>query len=129
MIRKVKLFVLTIIMTIIIFYFDFKISTYDMRFYAGKDNGLSIVFESIVIFSTIFFLIMSEQNRILNIIIGFFIGIFTGILNYIIITVCIGRYLNNTILVYHIISFLLCIKLFFVIEKLLAKIKVEIKNI
>jgi hypothetical protein len=129
MIRKVKLFVLTIIMTIIIFYFDFKISTYDMRFYSGKDDGLFVVFESIVICSTIFFLIMSEQKRILNILIGFFIGILTAILTYIVIAVSIGKYLNNMILVYHIIAFLLCIKLFFVIEKLLTKSKVEIKNI
>lgn len=129
MIRKVKLFVLTIIMTIIIFYYDFKISTYDMRFYSGKDDGLFVVFESIVICSTIFFLIMSEQKRILNILIGFFIGLLTGTLTYIVIAVSIGKYLNNMILVYHIIAFLLCVKLFFVIEKLLTKSKVGIKNI
>ena len=116
-------------MTIIIFYFDFKISTYDMRFYAGKDDGLFIVFDSIVIFSTIFFFIMSEQKRILNIFIGFFTGIFTGILSYIIIALTIGKFLNNMICVYHMIAFLLCVKLFFVIEKLLIKSKVESKNI
>jgi hypothetical protein len=128
MIRKVKLYVLTIIMTIIIFYFDFKISTYDMRFYSGKDDGLFIVFESIVIFSTIFFFIMSEQKRILNILIGLFIGIFMGILTYVIIALTLGKYLNNMILVYHIIAFLLCIKLFFVIEKLLTKSKIGTKK-
>jgi hypothetical protein len=128
MIRKVKLYVLTIIMAIIIFYFDFKISTYDMRFYSGKDDGLFIVFESIVIFSTIFFFIMSEQKRILNILIGLFIGIFMGILTYVIIALTLGKYLNNMILVYHIIAFLLCIKLFFVIEKLLTKSKIGTKK-
>ncbi|PXY38897.1 hypothetical protein DMB65_20780 [Flavobacterium cheongpyeongense] len=58
---------------------------------------------------------------ILNVIIGFLIGIFTGILSYIIIALSIGKYLNNMILFYHIIAVLLCIKLFFVIEKLLSK--------
>ena len=129
MIRKVKLFILTTIMAIIVFYFDLKISEYDMRFYAGKDDGLFIVFESIVIFSAIFFLIMSEQKRFLNVIIGFFIGIFTGILTYIIIALSIGKYLNNMILFYHIIAVLLCVKLFFVIEKLLTKNINEIKTI
>jgi hypothetical protein len=129
MIRKVKLFVLALLMTFIVFYFDYKISTYDMRFYSGKDDGLFIVFESIVIFSTIFFLIMSKQKRILNVFIGFFIGIFTGILTYIIIALSIGIYLNNIILFYHIIAVLISIKLFFVIEKLLTKSKIETKNI
>lgn len=116
-------------MTIIVFYFDHKISTYDMRFYSGKDDGLLIVFESIVIFSATFFLIMSKQKRVLNVIIGFFIGIFTGVFTYIIIALSIEKYLDNIILSYHIIAVLLCIKLFFVIEKLLTKNKIETKNI
>ena len=119
MIRKIKFSVLLLIIASVIIYLDYKISTYDMRFYYGKDDGIFVRLESICELSTLFFLVMSKHNRVLNIIIGFFAGLFSSIFTYLVVLGCFHKYLNNNDLVFHIISCLVFIKLFFVIEKIL----------
>ncbi|MES2545076.1 MAG: hypothetical protein V4548_09345 [Bacteroidota bacterium] len=94
-----------------------------MNYYSGKDDGLFKRFESIVMLSTLFFLVMSREKRILYTIIGLFAGVFTAIFTFFIVGLCLGKIIDDTYQFSHIISCIVFIKLFFVCEKSLIRTK------
>jgi hypothetical protein len=113
--RKIKLIVFLIIAPVVILYLNYRIAIYDMRFYSGKDNGYVVRIESICMLSTLFFLLMCKQKRILNFFLGFMIGIISGIVCYFAANICTDN--SNTDLLFHILSCLCFVVVFFVIEK------------
>ena len=118
-IPKSKLFVMIIIIAGVIVYIDYNIRSGNPDFYAGKDNGFFKRLESIVLLSTLFFTVMSTDKRILFIITGFFGGIASAIAGYILTgLLSFDSPFGN---VFHIISCLLFIGLFYALRKLMSK--------
>jgi len=111
--RKISFIIFIVLIAIVIYIIEYGIKTYDMRFYTGKDNGLAKQFESICILSTIYFIIMSKQKRLLNGLFGLLVGIITGVVCYFVLS-----FLGIFGLLYHILSCLVFIIVFHGIEKL-----------
>jgi drug/metabolite transporter (DMT)-like permease len=114
-VRKIKLIVFLIIASAVIFYLNKRIAVYDMRFYSGKDNGFVVRIESICMLSTLFFFMMCKQKRILNSILGFVIGIISSVVCYFVAFIFIDN--SNTGLLFHILSCLYFVMVFFLIER------------
>lgn len=72
---------LIVVYVIVIFYIDFKIQT-DLSYHNGKDGGFFTGLEMISIMSSIYFLVLSEHNKIGFLMIGLIIGIFSYIVSY-----------------------------------------------
>lgn len=121
MIRVIKFIILIFITVIVIIYINHKIAIYDLRFYFGKDNGLVIIFKSIIILSTLFYLLMAKNRLLLYAFIGFITGIISSIFVYLIIAISIEKHSDNMMLIFHINAMLVSIILFFVIENILQK--------
>ena len=118
-IHRIKLFIMILIIAVLIVYIDYNIKSGNPEFYSGKDNGAFRRFESIVILSTLFFLLMAGNQRILFVIIGFFGGVICGIAGYILAGLLpFDSPFGN---VFHIVSCLLFIGLFYALRKLLSK--------
>lgn len=77
-----KFIAMLVITAVTVFYIDARINAYDMRFYAGKDNGLGARVLSILFLSALFFAVMTEKYRILMFVIGFGVGFASSILGY-----------------------------------------------
>jgi Na+/proline symporter len=113
--RKITLIVFLIIASVVIFYLNNRIAVYDMRFYSGKDDGYSVRLESICLLSALFFLLMCKQKRILNFFLGFVIGIISSIVYYFVAFICFDN--SSTGLLFHILSCLCFVVVFFLVEK------------
>lgn len=114
--RKIKIIVFLVLLLFAILYLNNRINAFDMRFYYGKDNGVFVRFELIVISSALFFLLMARKNRIFNSAIGFIIGIFSGVIGYFFaIYIPTDSFFD---FLYHLIATSLYIIAFFQIEKL-----------
>lgn len=118
-IQSIKLLIMLLIMTGVIVYIDYNIKSGNPDFYSGKDNGAFRRFESIVVLSTLFFSLMTNNKRILFVIIGFVGGIICSVAGYILagLTPFDSPFGN----LFHIISCLLFIGLFYASRKLLSK--------
>lgn len=117
-IRLVVLVILIIVMSIIIYYINGRISAYDLRFYSGKDDGAFVRLESIVIMSSFFYLFMSKKYRIIQFIGGFFIGLLSGIIGYILVGLLLYRVFSDFGLTFHILGCIIFMVIFFLIERL-----------
>ena len=69
-------------MILVSFYIKSQIDAFNMDYYYGKDNGAFVQSESIVIFSFLFFVLISRKNIILRGLLGFVIGIISSIISY-----------------------------------------------
>lgn len=68
----------------IIYFLNYKINSYDLAYYYGKDNGSFIRAKTIILSSIVFSVIMANRKKILFGFIGFFNGVFAVILSYLI---------------------------------------------
>ena len=115
---------MSLLMMIVVLYIDNGINSYDMRFYYGKDNGYFRRIESIVIFSTMFFLVLSRNKRLLYTLYGFITGLISVIVSYVFISILLNKLLlSNTDLVFHFFAIGICIFWFFILERLLNRNK------
>lgn len=53
--RRIKFFILILVTSTVIIYINNRIANYDMRFYYGKDDGILIILQSIILLSALFF--------------------------------------------------------------------------
>jgi hypothetical protein len=113
--RRIKFSILLLVITAVIFYLNNRIENYDMRFYYGKDDGVIAILESNILLSSLFFLIMTRQNRGRNSLIGLFIGLIASIISYF----AIMPFANDVYfgLTFHITSCIVFVTIFFIIEK------------
>lgn len=116
-IRKIKFAVLILIFTCVIVYINAKILSFDMRFYCGKDDGDFARLQSIIVMSTVFFFVMSQSYRFLNLILGFFLALFSSIVCYI-ASAFLPDFMGNPGVLFHILSCITFILLFFGVEKI-----------
>jgi hypothetical protein len=100
---------LIILMVIASYYINYQIEIYNMDYYYGKDNGAFRQLESIIIFSTLFYLIVSKSKKIIFTLLGLFIGVLSGIVTYLI---------TGTGLSFPLFACLIQIILFFILEKM-----------
>lgn len=98
---------------IVIFYVDYEINLPNLNFYNGKDGGIIVRFEITIIMSIIYFLIMSNKNRIVFSIYGFIIGILSMIICYLIL----GKFTKLSDIFYQLIVTVVFILTFHIIEK------------
>lgn len=117
MTRKIKFILLTILIISVIAFLEWKISTGDPNFYYGKDGGIFRTLESILLLGSIFFVVMAKTKRILFLLLGFFVSLISSTIVYLILGFC--NIFEN--LIFHIISCLTFIILFFYFEKLIIK--------
>ncbi|KUJ52374.1 hypothetical protein AR685_04955 [Chryseobacterium sp. JAH] len=117
MIRKIKFCILIIVISYTIVYFDYKIAEGDPNFHYGKDGGIILIIESILILGSLFFLVMAKTKRFLFFILGFFTSLIGSILIYLILGFC-NIFENSP---FHIISCISFIIIFFCFEKLINK--------
>jgi len=110
--------VLFLILTVIVVaYLDYQIKIYNPTFYAGKVNGYLTRFVTIILMSTLFYVINDiNPNRklvryIYSGITGFVAGIVFGIICYLIIGADNG-------IVYQIIAIIICYSSYFGLRKL-----------
>ena len=120
--RLIKCLFFCLIIVMVILFLDFKIKSHDMRFYFGKDNGVTYRIYSTIILSSLFYLFLSNRNRIqyffIGILVGFF-SIFFGLwfmhLDF------LDKIVKNTGLYSHILGCLLFIVIFFTVDKIKKK--------
>ena len=117
--RKIKFIILIILITIVIAFLEWKISSGDLNFYYGKDGGVLKRLESILIFGPLFFVIMANKKHIFFLFIGLLVSIICSIIIYLLLGFC-NVYPD---LPFHIITCLTIIILFFYIEKQVEKEK------
>lgn len=126
MIRKKRFIILMIVMTILIIYVQWNISSGNPDFYSGKDGGIIRVLEAILFSGSTFYLVMSNSRRILFLLLGLIVSFFSSVVIYLILAYTISYLLPDFASVYenaffHIISCLAIVSLFFPIEKLINK--------
>jgi len=90
-----------------------------MRFYRSKDNGYFVRLESICIMSTLFFLVMSRERKLLNAVIGLLAGLVFSIVWYM-LTIYIPDDRTSAI-VFHVMACVSFLVSFFLIEKINRK--------
>ena len=116
--KKILILVFLLITALIIVYIDYRIRNYDLRFYSGKDSGYFKRFESIVVLSTLFYLLNAirpkgkPKDYLIYGLVGFFIGIFAGFSCYILVPY------DDYGLTYHIVSIVICYGSIYVLRKL-----------
>lgn len=97
---------------------DYRIRNYDLRFYSGKDSGYFKRFESIVVLSTLFYLLNAirlkgkPKDYLIYGLTGFIIGIFVGFSCYFLVPY------DNYGLTYHIVSISICYGSIYVLRKM-----------
>ena len=102
----------------VIWYFDNEIKNHNLNFYSGKDNGYLSRFKSIIVLTTIYYLLNSilnsstTKNVLKNTLIGFIISISISIVCYII-------FLSTDYygLTFHIVTILISYSLFPLFKK------------
>jgi len=99
--------VLLIIFAVVFWHINNEIESYNMDYYHGKDNGAFVQFNSICVFSTVFFFFMSKRSKILNGILGLLLAVMVSIITYLLI---------GDGLPFSIISSLMLILIFFIID-------------
>jgi hypothetical protein len=117
MTRVLLVLALLVSMSFVIFYINSGINNFDMRFYFGKDDGYVIRILSIFSFSSIFFLLVSRQQRLLQLIKGFFVGIASIVISYFLVLFLLDKIGLNTDLIFHIFACILSVSTFFFLEK------------
>lgn len=80
--RKVKIITFLVLLSFAILFINNRINAFDMRFYYGKDDGIFVRFELVVISSALFFFFIARKNRIFNLVKGFIVGIISGVIGY-----------------------------------------------
>jgi hypothetical protein len=119
-VRMLKLFILVMIMSIIIYYVNSRIKAFDMRFYHGKDDGAFVIIESISIISSVFYLVMSRKYRIIHFFGGLLIGLISSIISYLLVSAFyIDKILNDFELTFYILGCVFFITTFFLIDKII----------
>ena len=78
--RQRRLLPFILLNEMIVWFLDTRITSHDLRFYSGKDNGYFVRIGSIVVLSSILWALMSDQNRTRNFLWGLLIGILSSIL-------------------------------------------------
>ncbi len=84
MIRKVTALILFLLMIFTSLYLKSQIDAFNMDFYSGKDNGAFVQLESILIFSFVFFALISRRNKILYGFLGLIVGVISSVICYLI---------------------------------------------
>lgn len=88
-----------------------------MRFYYGKDDGVIVRVESIIILSGLYFLVLSRQKRILNLLKGFLIGLISTIMTWFLIFMPATGFTDKSDLIFHFSACILSILAFLKFEK------------
>ena len=126
MTRRTRFPILIVLITIVIIYIQWNISTGNPNFHYGKDGGIFRMLESILFLGSTFFIVMSNTKRILFLFLGFLISLISSIIVYLLLSGIIVylvpdfKSLYENVL-FHVISCVLFITLFFYIEKLITK--------
>jgi len=111
--KNIKLIVLILLTAIVVYIIDYKITAHDLDYYYGKDDGFFRRIESICLLSSLFFGVMTKRTWWIQSLIGFIVGILSSIVSYF-----LWYYLfDDNGLSFHIISCLLSILTFFLIQK------------
>lgn len=113
--KRTKYMIFSVTFIIVALYINHGVANYDMKYYHGKDNGYLLRFASICILSSFYFAIMTDSNKIVNGLIGLVSGFILGILSYILTMITVPDQYDGT--AYYIISFLLFILTFIIVEK------------
>ena len=74
--------ILFIICLVVLYFIDFNVKNFDLRFYSGKDNGLFSYFD-VSTLTIIFLYVNLLRNILLALIFSFFYGILSFILIYV----------------------------------------------
>jgi hypothetical protein len=88
-----------------------------MRFYYGKDDGIIVRVESIIILSGLYFLVLSRQKIILNLLKGFLIGFISTILTWFLILMLTSGFTDKSDLIFHFSACVVSILLFLKLEQ------------
>jgi hypothetical protein len=112
--RNILIIFLFILFVGISYYIVLQIESYNMKYYTGKDNGTFAQFESIVIMSCIFYLIVTKKNRFISALTGIGYGILSGISGYLLYFLT-DRIIDE-IIVIPIYSIIIFIGLFFLTQ-------------
>ncbi len=123
--RNIKIIVLIGLTIITVFFLNHKIET-DISYHAGKDAGYFKRLESVIIFSVIFYILISKQKRILYGIIGFVISIISSFIGLYIFS-SLPEILNEDIII-HLTVFGISYLSFFGIEKVIEESVIFNKN-
>lgn len=116
MIRKVTASILFLLMMVISLYVKSQIDAYNMDYYSGKDNGAFVQLESILIFSFVFFVLISSRNKIIFGCLGLVVGVISSIICYLIF---------GTEILFPVSASLLIMLIFYLIDKISHLIQKE----
>ena len=119
--KKKSFWIMIIIFVIIIYFLSYKINSYDLTYYYGKDNGAFIRAETIILSSIVFSVVMSSKKKIIFGFLGFLNGIFAVVFSYLIVSKLDLVVHVDFGLLYHILGYIFFILFFYVSEKIIIK--------
>jgi hypothetical protein len=114
--KRILFWIMIALFVFIIYFLNYKINSYDLAYYYGKDNGSFIRAKTIILSSIVFCVIMASRKKLLFGFIGVINGIFAVILSYL-----IAGKLDLIIhldfgLLYHILGYILFMLFFYFCE-------------
>lgn len=112
--KKYSLTVLLIILNLtLVIYLNDKISSLDLRFYHGKDDGFFTRLEATSLMSCLYFGLLSKKRKAIFSLIGFAVGVLSILAAY--FTISYFLYLEGFF--YHLFAVLIFIFVFHLIDK------------
>jgi len=115
--KKYNLIVLLIVLNLVlVIYLNYKISSFDLRFYYGKDDGFFTRLEATCLMSCLYFGLLSKKRKLLFSIVGFVVGILSILISYL----TVFYFLDFDGVFYHLFAILLFIFTFHLIDKRLT---------
>jgi|GEM_PF-981322 len=115
MTKLTRLILFLVLMGLTIWYLSIRISSYDLRFYSGKDNGYSVRLVSICVLSSIFWALMPDRGSIKYGLAGFVIGIASAFIAYFLM-VSFEENATNQI-IFHVLACFIFMITFYLIHK------------
>lgn len=107
--RLINLFKLVgfgVIVVLVVSVIDKNLNSFNLKYYQSKDNGVSIMFYSILILSTLFNTLILDSLKfskiLLNVIVGISLGLISSLVSYLIFMLFLEK-----LLYFHIIAIIM----------------------
>ena len=95
------------------FYIKYQIDAFNIDYYHSKDNGAFVQFQSIIIFSFLFFILISTEKRIMYGIVSIIVGVISSIICYLLFLTEISFPISASLIImlsFYLIEYLLKLK-------------------
>jgi hypothetical protein len=117
MIKYILVFCYILLSLLVVYYIDDGIKSFDLSYYSGKDGGYFVRFKSILLLTSLFYILIEILNKskfsivIILGLFGGFIALIVSILNYLFLPT------DEFGLTFHLVSLVLSFSAYLIIKK------------